>query len=248
MRMARKRNLSRKPILYKSVLSFCLAILLALQTVTFTASANQLEEPEITAPESSVTEAVYGDPEGALIMPLAVQPGDKTELIVQANPSFPLEVKQNNAVVAPNGTIMGRQTFTMRSTGIRIPVHADNPEAEDSEKILQNDYIVLDKATFFPKVDLTTTGKQDILINGEKIATATFAAASIRIDFNGLAKFFTQAANIFIGFEVSAKGDVMGLAYGESIDTVIFGSQYRLENPNVTPNYNITLTSPGMVK
>jgi len=247
MRMTRKRNLSRKQSLYRTVLSVCMAILLVLQTMTFTAAANQLEEPEFTAPESSVTDAVYGDPGGALIMPLAA-PGDKTALILAKNSPFPLEVKQNNTVVYPGGTIEGRQTFTMNSVGIKVPVHADNPAAADSEKILQNDYIFLDQAIYFPKVILTTSGKQDILINGEKIATATFSAAGIRIDFNGLAKFFTQAANISIGFEVTAKGNVTGMGYDDSMDISIFDSDFQLHNPDVTANYNITLSSPGMVQ
>ena len=133
MRMARKRNLSRKPILYKSVLSFCLAILLALQTVTFTASANQLEEPEITAPESSVTEAVYGDPEGVLPMMLRAGPEDKTTIFMGANSTFPLEVKQNNAVVDPDGTIQGRQQFTLKSEGLKVPVNGDDPNPTNAE-------------------------------------------------------------------------------------------------------------------
>ncbi|MGG4093286.1 hypothetical protein [Paenibacillus lautus] len=68
-----------------------------MQTVTFTAAANaasQSGDPELSAPESSVTEAVYGDPEGALIMPLAAGPTDKTALIMEKNTPFPLEVRE----------------------------------------------------------------------------------------------------------------------------------------------------------
>jgi len=255
MRMARKRNLSRKPILYKSVLSFCLAILLALQTVTFTASANQLEEPEITAPESSVTEAVYGDPEGVLPMMLRAGPEDKTTIFMGANSTFPLEVKQNNAVVDPDGTIQGRQQFTLKSEGLKVPVNGDDPNptnADPDQYIQQGDWIELKREVYFQEVVLpiaTKTLNAQTEMGSKKLGTAYFTAGSIRIVFDGDASFFNGVGRaVSFGFETTANSDLTGLDYGEAKPIQIFGGAYQLKNPDVTAAYSINLTSPGMVK
>ena len=72
-------------------MAFCLAVLLALQTVMFSAAAyaesvlsdsgavtvSEVGSPDATEP--SVTEAVYGAPD---ITPLAVGPTDKTSLFM----------------------------------------------------------------------------------------------------------------------------------------------------------------------
>ncbi len=261
MRMARKRNLSQKPILYKSVLSFCLAILLALQTVTFTASANQLDEPEFTAPESSVTEAVYGDPEGALIMPLAVsaEPSDKTAVFMGANSTFPLTVQQGTGtpppVIAPNGTIQGRQPFTLKSEGLKVPVNGDDPNptnADYSLYIQQGDWIELQRTEHFQEVVLPTATKSLMAqteTGPKKLGTAYFAPSSIKVVFDGDEGFFNGVGRaVTFSFETTANSDLTGLNYGESKPITIFGGAYQLKNPDVTPAYSITLTSPGMVK
>ncbi|QJD85610.1 DUF7601 domain-containing protein [Cohnella herbarum] len=244
-----------KRILYKSVLSFCLAILLALQTVTFTASANQPEEPEFTAPESSVTESVYGDPEGALIMPLAAVPADKTAVFLGANPTFPLEVKQNNAVVAPNGTIQGRQPFTLKSEGLKVPVNGDdsNPtNANPNLYIQQGDWIELKRIELFHDVVLPTDTKTLMAqteTGSKKLGSVYFTPNSIKIVFDGDEGFFNGVGRaVTFGFETTANSDLTGLNYGESKPITIFGGVYQLKNPDVTAAYGITLTSPGMVK
>src|SRR5690606_28138226 len=70
----------------KSLLSFCLAVVLALQTVI------------------------------AAVVSAAGETGeDKTGVFMGANAVFPLEVKQGGAVIDPGGTILGRQQFTLKS-------------------------------------------------------------------------------------------------------------------------------------
>lgn len=244
-----------KRILYKSVLSFCLAILLALQTVTFTASANPLEGPELSAPESSVTEAVYGDPEGALMMPFAAGPADKTAVFMGANAAFPLEVSQNSAVVAPGGTIQGRQQFTLKSEGLKVPVNGDDADptnADPGSYIQKGDWIELTRSDHFQEVVLPTAAKP-LMAQTEtgvkQLGVAYFTPNSIRIVFNGEDNFFNGVGRaVTFGFETTANSDLTGLDYGESKPITIFGQAYQLRNPDVEPAYSINLTSPGMVR
>jgi hypothetical protein len=249
--------MKRKLILYKSVLSFCLAILLALQTVTFTAAANQLEEPEFTAPESSVTEAVYGDPEGALIMPLASGPTDKTEVFMGANSTFPLTVQQGAplAVIAPSGTIQGRQQFTLKSEGLKVPVNGDDPNptnADPSLYIQRGDWIELNRTDHFQEVVLPTANRALMAqteTGPKQLGTVYFTPSSIRVVFNGDEGFFNGVGRaVTFSFETTANSDLTGLNYGESKPITIFGGAYQLQNPDVTPAYSITITSPGMVR
>ncbi|MFC4307175.1 DUF7601 domain-containing protein [Cohnella boryungensis] len=250
-------NVGRKGNLFKTALSFCLAILLALQTVTFTASANQPEEPEFTAPEPSVTEVVYEAPEGALIMPLAVGPEDKTTVFMGANSTFPLTVQQGTplAVIAPDGTIQGRQPFTLKSEGLKVPVNGDDPNptnADHSLYIQQGDWIELPRTDHFQEVVLPTATKSLMAqteTGPKKLGTAYFTPSSIKVVFDGDEGFFNGVGRaVTFSFETTANSDLTGLNYGESMPITIFGGAYQLKNPDVTPAYSITLTSPGMVR
>ena len=240
MRMARKRNLSQKPILYKSVLSFCLAILLTLQTVTFTASANQVEEPEITAPESSVTEAVYGDPEGAVIMPLVGEPLDKTGVLVAANPKFMLTVKQGSpeVVIPVDGEINGRENFVLALNNIAVPTQGDNPSAPSATVIQQGDFAVLDKATYFPDVNLIPAGPMRIKQGNLDIATVQFFADFIKITFDGAGVYDGSKNSVKIGFSANAKA--ADQSPGGGGNTTIFGDGFKFTNSALVPVYRIS--------
>lgn len=240
---------------FKTVLSFCLAILLALQTVTSTASANQ--PTGLTAPEPSVTEAVYEARPGALMMPLSVGPTDKTDVFMGANSVFPLTVQQGTplAVIELGGTIQGRQPFTMKSEGLRVPVNGDDPNptnADPSLYIQKDDWIELNRIDHFPEVVLPTATRSLMAqtdTGPKMLGTVYFTPSSIRVVFNGDEGFFNGVGRaVTFSFETTANSDLTGLNYGESKPITIFGGAYQLQNPEVTPAYSITLISPGMVR
>ncbi|WP_152394206.1 DUF7601 domain-containing protein [Paenibacillus guangzhouensis] len=249
--MKRKRSMS------KAVLSFCLAVLLALQTVMFSAAAyaeSALTDPGTeTVSDPSVSEAVYAVPDN-LVMAVAV-PVEKTAVFMEANSTFPLNVTQGNAAIDPNGTIQGRQQFTLKSEGLKVPVNGDdpNPTNADSEKYIQKgDWIELKREDYFKEVVLPTATKT---LNAQTesgmkpLGTAYFTPNSIRIVFNGDDYFFNGVGRgIVFSFETTADADVTGMAYGETKPINIFGGAYQLKNPDVTAAYSITLTSPGMIK
>ena len=66
---------------------------------------------------------------------MAAVPMDKTSVFMGSNGSFPLELKQGNVVINQNGTIQGRQPFTLKSEGLKVPVNGDdsNPTNADPE-------------------------------------------------------------------------------------------------------------------
>ncbi|MGE6229964.1 DUF7601 domain-containing protein [Paenibacillus chitinolyticus] len=254
--------MKQKRSLGKAMLSFCLAVLLVLQTVTFSASAfaesmgggsgttaagSTVSEAVYTLPgePSSVPGAVYGVP-GNLVK-LAANPSDKTAVLMGANSPFPLEVTQDGNVLKTGDVIHGRKPFSLKSADIKIPVKGDaaDPNTVDlSTVILQGDYILLDKAAYFAEVILpnaTMTLKEK---SGFKIGTAYFSEAGIKVVFDGDERFFNgQGSSVTFGFESTAKADVSGINYGDQKPIDIFGAGYMLENPAVTPAYNITMKS-----
>ncbi|WP_342416088.1 carboxypeptidase regulatory-like domain-containing protein [Paenibacillus sp. FSL R10-2782] len=262
--MKRKRSLS------KAVLSLCLAVLLVLQTVTFSAVAfaERTSDGFGTADEpSSVSEAVYAAPTEPLLVPeavlampanlvaMAAVPTDKTAVFMDANSTFPLEVTQGNAVIDPNGIIQGRQPFTLKSEGLKVPVNGDdsNPTNANLDLYIQKgDWIELKREDYFKEVVLPTTNKT---LNAQtesgmkQLGTAYFTPNSIRIVFNGDDNFFNGVGRgIVFSFETTADADVTGMEYGDIKPINIFGGAYQLENPNVTAAYSITLSSPGMIR
>ncbi|WP_063182357.1 carboxypeptidase regulatory-like domain-containing protein [Paenibacillus elgii] len=253
--------MKRKRSVGKAVLSFCLAVLLVWQTLMFSAAAFAASEggsPSGDEP-SSVTEAVYAKPDEPPPVTRAVYakpvnfaamqavPADKTAVLMGANSPFPLEVIQDGNVLKKGDAIHGRKPFSLKSSDIKVPVKGDaaDPNTVDgSTVILYGDWVMLDKATYFPEVILpaaTMTLKER---SGYTIGTAYFSEAGIKVVFNGEERFFNgQGRNITFGFESTAKADVSGIDYGRQKPIGIFGAGYMLENPNVTPAYNINLKS-----
>ncbi|WP_337988255.1 DUF7601 domain-containing protein [Lysinibacillus macroides] len=190
-----------------------------------------------------------------LIMPMSVGPTDKTAIFMAANLSFPLEVKQGNAVIDPNGTIQGRQQFTLKSEGLDLPVNGDdsNPTNANPEMYIQKgDWIELKREDHFKEVVLPTATK---VLNAQtesgmrKLGTAYFTSNSIRIVFDGDDNFFNGVGrNIVFSFETTADTDVTGMAYGEIKPIDIFGAAYQLRNPDVTAAYSITLAADNAPK
>ncbi|MEF2966571.1 SpaA isopeptide-forming pilin-related protein [Paenibacillus sp. M1] len=255
--MKRKRSVS------KTVLSFCLAILLALQAVTLPASAYAGSAQDgfgTAAGPYSVTEAVYDDPssvtEAVYEMPpdflmMAVDPADKTSVIEAANSPFPLEVIQDEKTVPDDGTgiINGRQPFTLSLTNLKVPVYGDDQSADPESIIQKGDKVIFDKATYFPRVNLTATGSKAIMVGSQKIATATFSEAAVTITFDGDDVFFNGIKfGVLINLTLAAKGDLSEIDYGEDGTADIFGKQYTMNNPPLTPKYSIAINALDSVK
>ena len=242
----------------KAILSFCLAMMLVLQTVAFSVTAYAESVPSDSGTEAvsetdspstdeapSAPEAVYDVPPQFFVMTAA--PTDKTAVLMGANSPFPLEVVQNENVLHTDDVIHGRKPFTLRSGDIKIPVKgdADDPNTVDgSTVILYGDYVMLDKATYFPRVILPDATMKLKEKTGYTIGTAYFSEAGIRVVFDGEERFFNgQGKNVSFGFESTAKADLSGIKYGERKPIDIFGGNYLLENPQVTPAYSIKLKS-----
>ncbi|ASR49805.1 hypothetical protein B4V02_25590 [Paenibacillus kribbensis] len=254
--------MKRKRSMGKTVLSFCLAVLLVLQTVTFSAVAFAGSAPDgfgtVDEP-SSVSEAVYAAstepssvPEAVYAMSaslaaVAADPADKTAVLMGANSSFPLEVIQDGNVLKTGDTIHGRKPFSLKSTGIKVPVKGDATDpntVDDNTVILYGDYVMLDKATYFSEVILPTATMTLTEKSGFKIGTAHFSEAGVKVVFDGEERFFNgQGKNVTFGFESTAKADVSNINYGDKKPIGIFGSSYMLENPEITPAYSITKRS-----
>ncbi|WP_458120666.1 DUF7601 domain-containing protein [Paenibacillus sp. Z6-24] len=143
--------------------------------------------------------------------------------------------------------IHGRKPFTLKSLDIKVPVKGDaaDPNTVDgSTVILYGDWVMLDKATYFPEVTLPTATMTLKEKSGNPIGTAYFSEQGIKVVFDGEERFFNgQGRNIIFGFDSTAKADVTGMNYGEQKPVSIFGAGYMLENPNVTPAYSITKKS-----
>lgn len=118
-----------------------------------------LSEPEAVQEEPlSVPEAVNDKPNNFVAM--AAVPTDKTAVFMESNSTFPLEVTQGNAVINPNGIIQGRQPFTLKSEGLKVPVNGDdpNPTNADPEKYIQKgDWIELKREDYFKEVVLANS-------------------------------------------------------------------------------------------
>ncbi|MCT1398136.1 DUF5979 domain-containing protein [Paenibacillus sp. p3-SID867] len=252
----------------KSVMAFCLAVLLALQTVMFSAAAyaesvlsdsgavtvSEVGSPDATEP--SVTEAVYGAPD---ITPLAVGPTDKTSLFMGKNDPFPLTVSQGTpsseikSTTAPGydpnvDKINGRQTFTITSGTLRVPMRSDSETDEKNPDtyIQKGDFIELKQADYFKGVTLTNATKVlDVTLFGQnyKLGTAYFTETSIKVVFDGDDSLFLQGTNVNFRFDTTANADVAGMDYGTTKPLALFGSGYMLENPEVTAKYSISLRS-----
>lgn len=192
-----------------------------------------------------------------IVMPMTMGPADKTAVFMAANIPFPLKVEQGSplAEIAPGGDIQGRQSFILKSEGLTVPVNGDdpNPTNADPEKYIQKgDWIELKREDYFKEVVLPTTNK---ILNAQtesgpkKLGTVQFTPNSIRIVFDGDDGFFNGVGrNIIFSFETTANSDVEGVGYGESKPIDIFGTTYQLVNPDVTPDYSMTISSPGMIQ
>ncbi|WP_418039943.1 SpaA isopeptide-forming pilin-related protein [Paenibacillus xylanilyticus] len=198
-----------------------------------------------------VTEAVYDLPNASLAVTAA--PMDKTVVFMDANATFPLQVTQGT-VVSPGGTIQGRQAFTLKSEGLKVPVKGDyantTDENDTTKYIQQGDSIELRRDTYFNEVVLPTATKPLMAttdLGMKQLGIAYFTPDSIKIVFNGDDWFFNGVGRgVTFGFETTANSDITGMNYGESKPISIFGGAYQLKNPDVTAKYNLTLTSPGM--
>ncbi|MEK8130815.1 DUF5979 domain-containing protein, partial [Paenibacillus filicis] len=260
--MKRKRSVS------KSVLSFCLAVMLILQTVMFSALAYAESAPAVSEPGSSdangpsVPEAVYNVPDGHAVLvgkpaAITVGPADKTAVLMGANSPFPLTVQQGTpaVVIPPGGTIQGRQPFTLKSEGLKVPVNGDDADptnADPSLYIQKGDWIELKSADHFQEAVLPTATKPLMAqteSGSKKLGTAYFTPVSIKVLFDGDEGFFNGVGRaVTFGFETTANSDLSGMDYGDTKPISMFGKTYQLKNPDVTAAYSITLTSPGMIK
>ncbi|MCM3173618.1 carboxypeptidase regulatory-like domain-containing protein [Paenibacillus sp. MER 99-2] len=212
------------------------------------------EEPSSDSP--TLTPEAESKPQAnSMVGLMAVDPSDKTAVFMDANAIFPLKVTQGTEV-APGGTIQGRQAFTLTSEGLKVPVMGDyvgTQDQNDTTKYLQKgDFIELKRDTYFKEVVLPTATRtlNATTENGVKqLGTVYFTPNSIRIVFNGDDLFFNGIGKaVTFSFDTTANSDVTGLNYGDSKPISIFGGAYQLKNPDVTPAYSITLSSPGMVR
>ncbi|MCF2716613.1 LPS biosynthesis protein [Paenibacillus sp. UKAQ_18] len=249
--------MKQKSSLGKTMLSFCLAVLLVLQTVVFPAAAYADDESgsQNAAESPSVSEAVYGAPDQPSSAPEAVYAPlltfaamtadlkDKTAVLANANPTFKLTVKQGNpeAVVPAGGEINGRENFTLELDSIAVPTKGDDLNAPPESVIQQGDYAVLDKATYFPGVNLAPTGPMPINQGGLKIATVQFFADSIKITFDGAGVYDGSRRDVKIGFSAAARA--ADQTPGGGGDTTIFGDGYKFKNSDLVPEYTITVNS-----
>ena len=218
----------------KAVLSFCLAIMLVLQTVALSPAAYADSSPgdsgteavsesgSPNADEPSVTKAVYDAPNNLVVM--AVAPTDKTAIFMEVNSTFPLKVTQGTtpADIALGGTIQGRQAFTLKSEGLKVPVkgnYANSPDENDTTKYIQKgDSIELTRAEHFKEVVLPTAKKSLMAqtdFGSKVLGTVYFTPDSIRIVFDGDDWFFNGVGRaVTFDFETTANSDVTGMKYG----------------------------------
>ncbi|MDP4096394.1 carboxypeptidase regulatory-like domain-containing protein [Paenibacillus sp. P96] len=253
--------MKRKRSTGKTVLSLCLAILLFLQTVMFSVTANA----EIASDgfgTASVSEAVYTEPDeppsadeppsvpGVVYAPplnlavIAVDPRDKTAVLTNANPTFKLTVKQGSpdpVVIPEGGEINGRGDFTLALEDIAVPTKGDDITAPPESVIQQGDYAVLDKATYFPDVNLTPAGPTNINQGNLKIATVQFFADSIKITFDGAGVYDGSRRDVKVGFSATAKA--ADQTPGGGRNTAIFGDGYKFKNSDLVPEYSIDVKS-----
>ncbi|ETT69398.1 DUF5979 domain-containing protein [Paenibacillus sp. FSL H8-0457] len=257
--------MKRKRSIGKAILSLCLAIMLVLQTVAFSVTGYADSAPSDSGPAAvieadlpsadeptSVTEAVYDVPNNSLVK--TAGPTDKTVLFMDANSIFPLKVTQGTDI-APGGTIQGRQAFTLKSEGLKVPVNGDDADPTNADPnlyIQKGDWIELKRDDYFAEVVLPTATKPLMATTetGQKqLGIAYFTPNSIKIVFNGDDVFFNGIGRaVTFGFETTANSDVTGMNYGDTKPISIFGGAYELKNPDVTPAYSINLTGNNWPK
>ncbi|WP_143811942.1 carboxypeptidase regulatory-like domain-containing protein [Paenibacillus sp. SSG-1] len=174
---------------------------------------------------------------------MTADPTDKTAVLVNANSKFSLTVKQGDpaAVIPAGGEINGRENFTLQLDSIAVPTKGDNVNAPPESVIQQGDYAVLDKATYFPDVNLTPAGPMAINEGSLKIATVQFFADSIKITFDGAGVYDGSRREVKIGFSAVAKA--ANQTPGDGGDTTLFGDGYKFKNSDLVPEYTITLSS-----
>lgn len=212
------------------------------------------EEPSSDSP--TLTPEAASNPQASSTLGLmAVGPSDKTSVFMDANAIFPLKVKQGTDIAA-GGTIQGRQSFTLTSEGLKVPVMGDDvfeENRDDTTKYIQKgDFIELKRDTYFKEVVLPTANRTLMATTDsgtKQLGTVSFTPDSIKIVFNGDDLFFDgRGKSVTFSFDTTANSDVTGLNYGDSKPISIFGGAYELKNPDVTAAYSITISSPGMVR
>jgi len=209
---------------------------LDLEAITSNDADDPKEMEPITEEMETVTEAVYGE---SPIVPFAI-PADKTAVLTGANLDFSLAVTQNNVTISEGGDINGRSSFKIALDEIKIPVRGDDANAAEADIILKGDTVVLDQATYFKHLKLATAGPTWIQVGGQNIAQIAFAEDAITIVFNGVDDFFDgRKQNVTMSFTADAVA--FDQTPGETIDTQIFGHDYKLTNPALEAQYSITL-------
>ncbi|WP_397328546.1 DUF7601 domain-containing protein [Paenibacillus arenilitoris] len=235
------------------MISFCLAVLLLLQTVVFPAATyadGASGSPAVSdgvndSPDEppTATDAVYNPPSSFALTAMAADPADKTAVLANANATFKLTVEQGDpaTVIPVGGEINGRENFTLVLEDIAVPTKGDDINAPPESVIQQGDYAVLDKAIYFPDVNLTPAGPLNINQGSLKIATVQFFADSIKITFDGAGVYDGSRRDVKIGF--SAVSKAADQTPGGGGDTTIFGNGYKFKNSDLVPEYSITVSS-----
>lgn len=239
-------------------------MMLVLQTVAFSVTAYAESVPSESEAEAvseadspgadeapSAPEAVYDVPNNNFMV-MTAAPTDKTAVFMEANSTFPLKVTQGTPAVDidPGGTIQGRQPFTLKSEGLKLPVVGDDNDptnADPSKYIQKGDWIELKREDYFKEVVLPTANKPLMAATelGQKsLGMAYFTPNSIKIVFNGDDYFFGGIGRkVTFGFETTADADVTGMGYNQTKPITIFGGSYDLFNPDITPAYVINMRS-----
>ncbi|MFT4106449.1 MAG: DUF4073 domain-containing protein [Lacrimispora sp.] len=198
------------------------------------ATSSEAEKPGPKAPQEPLVNVMN--------LQQALESGDKTQVIKDANDTFTLKILQGSpAVEIPeNGTLNGRSNFTIELTNIKVPTLGDITGNDGSDIIIKGDTVILSKEDFFPGINLTETNSRDINIGSLKIATATFTPEAITIRFNGDDTFFGGGKrDVTIALRVTAKA--ADQTPGKEIDTDIFRHSYKLQNAALVPQYGINL-------
>lgn len=173
---------------------------------------------------------------------LAYAISDKTSVFKGENSSFNLKVNQGQDIPA-GGTIDGRAPFNINLTGMKVPLKGDYiSDPDDSRYISKGDIVVLTRAEYFPNVEITAVGNKDVIIGTDKIATATLAADKITLTFNGADIFFNggkKGATINLSFGAIGLNKTPGL----SIDSPIFGDNFKFANAQLDQAYTMSMKS-----
>ncbi len=200
-------------------------------------------EPRLESPEKE--ELVLEELVPPVLLPVPLAGGtDKTGVFKAANPSFNLEVTQGDpeVVISEGGNLNGRSNFTIKLTNVWVPTKGDRTISDGSDIIQKGDTVILNQAEYFSGVQMTATGSPSIMIGNQKIATVTFAADKITILFDGDDIFFGGGKKE-VKIALSATAKAADQTPGTTVDASIFGHQYKLANPALTPAYSIVMKS-----